>query len=573
MAKITFKDKSTTIEVEEGISLVECIRQADFSIETPCNGMGTCGKCKIEATGKLSAVMDKEKEHIKEGSSERLACLTTVLGDVEIKLTDKYTALKTINEGYSIDVKLNSDMKIIDIPLLDRTSSIPYVENLKYEISSNILEKISDIDKNNYEDIKAVLYKDKIIDIEQSLEKLFGVAIDIGTTGISAYLVDIRTGETLNKKSSLNPQTEYGGDVLSRITYSISTSEGKENLKRSIVNKINKMILELVKGEENIKYVYRVIVAANTVMLHMLLGIDTETIAKSPYRPVFIRKLDIKGKDMGIKINEEGIVTILPSASGYVGADIVSGAIATAFNRKKHNAIFIDIGTNGEILVISNGKVVGTSTAAGPAFEGMNISCGCRAESGAIDTFIIENENVKFTTINNESPKGICGSGLIDIASELVNNKVILKSGKLNNKLEGELGEKIRDKKFYITDEIYISQADIRQIQLAKGAIAAGITMILQSINLSIDQIEEVVVAGSFGYHLNPESIRRIGIIPKGFKGKISFTGNSSVEGAKLSLINKDIIKDMIRLKDEIEVLELSMKEEFQECFVKELSF
>lgn len=573
MAKITFKNKSIEIEVEEGTKLVDCIRLAGLSIETPCNGMGTCGKCKVKARGKLSDVTDKEKKYIKEEANERLACITKVLGDVDIELIDRDIELKTINEGYSINAKVDSDTKVVKLPQLDKESSTPYIDYLNYELSSSILDKIASMHKKNNQDMFGVLYKDKLIDIEASIEKLLGVAVDIGTTGISAYLIDINTGKTLDKKSSLNPQVEYGGDVLSRITYSINNPEGKSNLKKSIIDKINDMICELVKEREDIKKIYRVSISANTVMLHMLLGVDTETIAKSPYKPTFLKSLNIKGRDIGIEVNNEGIVTLLPSASGYVGSDIISGAVATGFNKKKHKAIFIDIGTNGEILAISNSKIVGTSTAAGPAFEGMNISCGCRAEAGAIDTFKIENDNIIFTTIDNKEPKGICGSGLIDIASEFIKNKIILKSGKLNNRLEGNLGKHIRDKKFYITEDIYISQGDIRQIQLAKGAIAAGVIMLLDNINVSIEEIEEVIVAGSFGYHLNPENLKNIGIIPKGFKGSISFTGNSSVEGARLSLINKDILDDMVKLKSEIKVLELSMKEEFQDCFVKELSF
>lgn len=573
MVKVTFKNKNIAIEIEENKSLVDAIRLANLSIETACSGNGSCGKCKIKAIGNLSLITEKEKSYITKGTDERLACVTRILGDVEVELSSRDTALKTINTGYSIDININSDIKRIKLPEIKKDSSIPYIYSLEHEVSYEALKKLSQLNKSNIKDIDGVIYNDKIIDYIQVYEEIIGVALDIGTTGISAYLINLENGEILNKKSSLNPQTEYGGDVLSRITYSMNNLDGKEKLKKVIIDKINEIILELLENTDQINKIYRVSISANTVMLHMLLGIDTKSMSIAPYRAEFLNEIAISADDIGIEINKSGIVTILPSASSYVGADIISGAIATGFNKNKHNSVFIDIGTNGEILVVCDHKIIGTSTAAGPAFEGMNITHGCRAESGAIDTFEIINDEIKFTTINNQNAVGICGSGLIDIVSELIKHKVILKSGKLNNKLQGKLAERMIDKSFYITETIYISQKDIRQVQLAKGSISAGVIMLLDSIELSIDDIEEIIIAGAFGYHMNIESIKTIGIIPKGYIGKISFVGNSSIEGARLSLVNKDMLNEMIKLKDEIEVLELSMKESFQECFIKQLSF
>lgn len=505
--KVISKNKNVEIEIEKNTSLLEIIRTAGFYIETPCNGNGSCGKCKI-----------KVKEFNSYEYEERLACTTKALNDLEIKLIDKNTVLKTIYSELSEDTYINNKSK-----------------KLKNEA--------------------------------------FGIAIDIGTTGISIYLINTNTGEITNKKSILNPQTQYGGDVLSRISYSLNNPEGKKILQKVIIDSINEIIFKLVKNEQQIDKIYKVAVSANTVMLHMLLGLDVYSMARTPYRPKILNKLDVEAKKLGININGEGIITILPSASAYLGADIISGAIATKFNSKRHNSVLIDIGTNGEILVISKGKIVGTSAAAGPAFEGMNIECGCRAEPGAINTFEIINDKIKFTTIYNEQVKGICGSGLIDIVSELIINRVILKSGRLNNKLDSKLAYRIKDKKFYITDDIYLSQKDIRQVQLAKGAIATGLNMLLEEVNLSIKDIEEIIIAGAFGYHLNPENIKMIGIIPKGFTGNINFVGNSSIEGAKLALINKKSLNEMIKLKDKVKVLELSLEEDFQDLFVKELEF
>jgi uncharacterized 2Fe-2S/4Fe-4S cluster protein (DUF4445 family) len=574
MITVSFKNKGISVDVEEGTLLSDCIRKVDLSIETPCNCIGLCGKCKVRVIGALSPI-EREEARFLDGENIRLACAARAMGPVEIELLEYKKALNTVNRGYSIDVLLNSTIKGVKLNEFNRKTSTPYLKTLNYKLASyNLLEKIVEIDSSKYNEIYGVLYNDKLINITNKRERLLGVAVDIGTTGISAYLVDMETGEVLNRVSALNPQTEYGGDVLTRISFCMNNRNGNRILKDAIISKINEVIKELVDVDYEARDVYRITIAGNTTMLHLLLGINPVSIARAPYRPVFLDCMDIAARELNININSNGIITLLPSASGYVGSDIIAGVAATAFNEKEHSSIFIDIGTNGEIVGISNGKMAATSTAAGPALEGMNISCGCRAEVGAIDTFSIDDDyNISFTTIGEASPIGICGSGLIDVAAALVNKKIILSSGKFNNDMYYRIKDRFRDKKFYITENICISQNDIRQIQLAKGAIAAGVNMLLKEIGITIGEVEEAVIAGAFGYHINPESIKDIGIIPKGFMGKISFVGNSSVEGARLALISKEVTEKMIELKNQISILELSTKEEFQECFVKELRF
>ncbi len=419
-----------------------------------------------------------------------------------------------------------------------------------------------------------VIHKEELIDVIHKDQSVLAVAVDIGTTGLSAYLLNLEDGQILNKISDLNPQTEYGGDVLSRITYCMENKDGIEILSKCIREKIDSMVDKLIGMEYERKNVYEIAIAANTTMLHLFTGVNPNTIAKAPYRSVFLDQIEIKARDMSIEINEEGNIILLPSLSSYVGADIVAGIVATDFQNKKHPSIFIDIGTNGELAAIYKGNMSASSTAAGPAFEGMNISCGSRAEEGAIDNFYIDEDyNIKYTTIGDEEAKSICGSGLMDVMAALIKSKVVMSSGRFNKNMPDKLKEKLRDKKFYITDNVYISQNDVRQIQLAKGAISSGVTMLLKEIDANIEDIEEAVIAGAFGYHINPESIKILGIIPKGFKGKITFVGNSSIEGARLSLLNKDISQAMIDIRENIKVIELSTREDFQDYFVKALSF
>jgi len=360
---------------------------------------------------------------------------------------------------------------------------------------------------------------------------------------------------------------------LSRISYCMENSPGVTQLQETILETLNELMRDLTGSAGRAERIYQVVIAGNTTMLHFVLGVYPGSIAKAPYRPTFLEQVGLKAREVGLQICPEGNVTLLPSASGYVGADILAGVVATGFDQKDYPAIFLDIGTNGEIVANLEGRLIATSTAAGPALEGMNISCGCRAEEGAIDTFFIDHYEFHYTTIGAASPKGICGSGLLDITAAMVKHKIILTSGRFNPNLDSRLKGRVRDKKFYLSDELYISQTDIRQIQLAKGAIAAGVTLLLEEAGIPLEAIEEAVIAGAFGYHINPESIREIGLLPKGLMAKITFVGNSSAEGARLALLNQGVMTRINQLKGKIEVLELSLNPLFQDYFVKALSF
>lgn len=575
MAIAHFIDENLKVQCEEGKTILEVIRNNNLKLETPCNGIGICGKCKVIAKGKLNEIDTIELPFINKEKNERLACVAKIQGDVDVQFIKNNKNLKTVTKGKSIDVKVSPKIKKELVNNLDNKVSIPYIEYVNGDVSSiELYEKIYKLESENVDSFEVVKNKATILDIDSKIEKVYSVAIDIGTTGISSYLINLENGTILNKLSSLNPQTEFGGDVLTRITYCMENPNGLEDLQKAIILEINRLSGELIRGIGERKNIYNIAIAGNTTMLHLLLGISPISLAKAPYRPIFLNGLEIKATDLNIDINHEGTILILPNGSAYVGADIIAGVVASGFDRNSECSIFVDIGTNGEIVAINNGQIMGTSTAAGPALEGMNISCGCRAQEGAIEGFKIdENYHIEYSVIGDSEPIGICGSGLLDIAAELVKANVILSSGRFNKELPDELKSKLKEKKFYITDNIYISQKDIRQIQLAKGAIAAGITMLLKEMNISIENVKNAYIAGAFGYHVKGESITSIGLIPKGFSGKIDFLGNTSLEGARLATINEDVLKSMIDLKEKISILELSTSEEFQKHFVKELSF
>jgi uncharacterized 2Fe-2S/4Fe-4S cluster protein (DUF4445 family) len=306
-------------------------------------------------------------------------------------------------------------------------------------------------------------------------------------------------------------------------------------------------------------------------MQHLLAAVNPNTLAQAPYRPVFTHMLDISHLAPRLNISPRAKVLMSPMISSYVGGDIVSGILAVELKERPGNVVFIDIGTNGEIVMSRNGKLVATSCAAGPALEGMNILCGMRAATGAIDSFIMEEDySFTFTTIGNTEAMGICGSALIDICAYLVNLGLINKKGLLSDPENKKI---LKDERFWLTDKVFLDQLDIRQVQLAKGAIAAAMEMLLELIGLSIADIDEIVIAGSFGYHLRTESLKAISLIPKDYMGPVTFVGNSSLAGSARMLLNSASPVEAMRIIQEVEVLDLGFDLNFQKIFIKHMSF
>lgn len=367
MVTVKFIKENFSIKVKRNTLLLDAIREANLNIETPCNGMGFCGKCRVIARGKLSEPSDREKSCVDVNNGERLSCMAFILGDVEVELIEKEKNLKTINKGFSIDVSVDSLVKKVKLISINRKSAVPYADYLGYRFNSpNIFRKICSAEVKNHENLCGISIGGNLLDIADEEKDIFGVAVDIGTTGVSYYLINLSDGIIIDKLSALNPQTQYGGDVLSRISYCMENPSGHLTLQKLIVNNINESIAHLVEGVCSVEDIYHIAVAANTIMMHLLLGISPEPLSKAPYRSVFLSIDDIKARDISIAANDEAILSIVPSASSYVGGDIVSGIMSSGF-QQYDRSVFIDIGTNGEMAVLKDGKIICTSTAAGPA--------------------------------------------------------------------------------------------------------------------------------------------------------------------------------------------------------------
>ena len=463
----------------------------------------------------------------------------------------------------------------------------PFEEQFKKatEVKKSIgIDNLLDIEYSEGE-YTAVIYNDEIIGIESgnTADKIFGVAIDIGTTTVVCELVDMNTGKQLANSSMINAQKHFGLDVLTRITYEIENPEdGINKLQTAIVDSINDMIEDVCHqtGIEK-KYIYEVSVGANCTMMHMLLGISAKTIGKSPYAPIFTGSRNILASEIGIKISKKGRLYCLPSVSSYIGADIVAGAYVCDLQHKKENVLFIDIGTNGEIVLSKAGKLLSCSCAAGPALEGMNISSGMRASEGAIEDIEI------IKTIGNKEPVGICGSGILAAVRELVKSGIIKKEGAFIKKdklpetdfrydliqMNGKKREFIvcnkaeSDKNNHENEKILITQGDIRQVQLAKGAILSGFLALLRKAGISMSELDKVMIAGQFGAHLPADSLTGTGILPEEVGDKLEYVGNSSKAGAYMALMSSNVKKEMEELAVNMDYMELGAIKDYERLF------
>ena len=391
----------------------------------------------------------------------------------------------------------------------------------------------------------------------------YAIALDIGTTTIGACLVDMNSGEVLCKTSMLNPQAVYGADVLSRIKV---CSEGKLSILHSlIIDATNQIISKLSQG----KSISELYVSANTTMLHLFLGVDPTPIGSYPFTPVFTLEQVLDGETLNLDV---GVVKLMPSASAYIGSDVVVGVLASGMVGDA-TQVLVDMGTNGEIVLVHRGKTYATSTAVGPALEGACIECGMGGVAGAIDRVYLQNGNIYTHTIADAKPIGICGSGLIDLMALLLREGMIDETGAWQEDSDSPLANRLKGDKLYLTEDIYLSQKDIRQFQLAKSALYSGIETLLEDKEVSYEDIDALYIAGGIGYYMNLESATRVGLIPTQLSSVAKVVGNTSLAGTVrclLSDLDREMVKNIAR---QIEVIDLSFSKVFGEKYIQNMYF
>ncbi len=392
-----------------------------------------------------------------------------------------------------------------------------------------------------------------------------GVAIDIGTTTLVLYLVNLITGTLVETRAILNPQAKYGADVISRIQYTTSFRDGLKILQDEIINAINTELTHLINfADISENELVKIAIAGNTTMLHLLLGVNPVSLALAPFRAQFLEEQNLRGEDLKLHCLPGAGIKILPSISAYVGADIVAGLASIAPSEKYRNYLFMDIGTNGELALVSEDRIWCCSTAAGPAFEGARISCGMGAVEGAISAFGAEG----YTVIGNEKPSGLCGSGLIDLVAWLVSERKIDPEGLLNSDFEI-----VSATESGTGNAIFFNQTDVREVQLAKSAIVSGIKILLKESGLKFDQLDALFLAGGFGNYINTESAMRIGLIPAEMKDRIIPLGNTSGTGALAALKSTWFDESVKKVLVKSVVVELANDEDFAMEFAMNMMF
>ena len=400
---------------------------------------------------------------------------------------------------------------------------------------------------------------------EVKAEQEYGVGIDIGTTTVVVFLEDLNKHKNISNYSFLNPQSSYGADVISRIQAVMQDGELLGEQKNLILRGISDAITQQItaKGIRN-EQISKISIAGNAPMLHILMGSDPSGLAIYPFTPVFLDEQQLKGSELGLELYDESEVSLLPSLSAYVGADIIAGLAATELSDDEGYSLYLDIGTNGEMALGNKDRILTCATAAGPAFEGANISCGLGGVDGAIHSF---DEN-GFKTIGSAPPSGLCGSGLVDVIAWLLNQDKLDPSGYLEEAVEFLDGGKTADGL-----PLQLTPQDIREVQLAKGAIAAGIKTLLSEANIDASQVERLYLAGGFGYALHEDSAARIGLIPEKLKSKVIRAGNLAGLGARLALHSEEFKKRVDKIREKAEYFELSNHMGFNEAFVMEMGF
>ncbi|MCK4595720.1 DUF4445 domain-containing protein [candidate division WOR-3 bacterium] len=579
--KIIIKPDNKEGFFSKGTVLHKALYSLGIIINSSCGGSGKCGKCVIQIISGASPYGEIDKKFINKQMLEkgyRLACQTKIMKNMSVIIPPKIRKFITqaiYEKQGQVKIEPFVRKRFIEFPSTAISHNQAYFDVVKRALGVELHPGLNLLRETRNIPSKATLvtYGDELIDIEEgdTTSNCFGIAIDIGTSTISALLIDLGTGKTLSREFSINPQVAFGDDVISRIDNALK-KDGLCEIQKSVVSAINRIIQRLIKTSNvDRKNIYEITFVGNTCMHHLFLGIPPNSLAVYPYIPLVRQSLYINSDDIGIKSLPHTRCYIFPNIAGYVGGDTVGAILTSGMLRSKKITLLIDIGTNGEIVLGSRESACSVSCAAGPAFEGIHISCGMPAYCGAIEGVEITDGDIRLKVIGNTSPEGLCGSGLIDALAQLLRLGIINKKGRLKK------GDKIMTTKdgiaFSLTRNVYITQRDIRQLQLAKGAILAGIELIKKHMNLKNEDIDRVMIAGAFGNYLRRDSIKEIGLIPESLLDRINFIGNAALKGARLVLLSKRKRKEAEFISKKVEYIELMAREDFGDEFVNALNF
>ncbi len=610
---LTFTPADRTVRVPPGVSVFDAASWNGIAVDSTCGGHGTCRKCRVRLTTGTAPATRHDLRTFTDEQIEggwRLACLVRAAHDLGVEVPPLITRPKasTVGVGRQVILRPAVQKRYVELTeptLADQRTDLARlrdaVDDLTLEPDLHALRRLPTILRQNDFKVTAVVVDEALVDVEpgDTTGRRHAIAYDLGTTTVVATLLDLETGTPVAVASVLNRQQPFGGDVITRISATMMDPAALGRLSALARETLAELAAEVcAEGEVDPSGVYEVAVAGNATMTALLLGVDPEPIGVAPFVQVTAAWPVLRASEIGLTLHPGARVVVFPSLGAYVGGDIVAGMLASGLDRDKRVRVFIDVGTNCEIALTDGERIVTTAAPAGPAFEGGAIRCGMRASDGAVEVVRLDTEvedpdaAVVLGVIGDVEPRGLCGSGLVDAVAELVRVGLLDASGRfVTEEVAATIAPGLADRLTTVRDgervfvlhrsapdvpaaeTVYLSQRDVRELQFAKAAISTGWTLLLEELGLEASDIQQVLLAGSFGSYLSPASAVRIGLVPRLPVLRIVSAGNVAGEGAKMVLLSARERAGADALLEEVRYVELSDRPDFNDRFVDQLAF
>jgi uncharacterized 2Fe-2S/4Fe-4S cluster protein (DUF4445 family) len=601
-----FEPSGRQVRVPAGVTLFDAASWNGIAIDSTCGGHGTCKKCKVKVLDGSAPVSSLDTRAF--GAQElrdgwRLACRLETAGDLRVEVPPLATRPKaaTVGVGRKVILRPAVQKRYVELhepTLQDQTSDLERLlarlDDLELRVDLHALRAVGPALRQGSYRATAVVVDDVLVDVEpgDTTDRLYGIAFDLGTTTVVATLLDLSTGTPVSVRSVLNKQQAFGADVITRISTIMLDPEALGRLS-SLAHETLAELSEAVctEGEITPREVYEIAIAGNATMTQIALGIDPEPLGMAPFVLASRRFPELLASELGVAVHPRARAVVFPAIGAYVGGDITSGLLASGMDRDRRTRLFVDIGTNCEIVLSSEDRLLATAAPAGPAFEGASIRCGMRASEGAIESVKMSPEDLAVKVIGDEEPLGLCGSGLVDAVAELVAVGLLEPSGRfVSDDRAAQVAPGLAERLCTIGEErvfvlhwlgehgdpehaICLTQRDVRELQFAKAAIASGWSLLLKDAGIAVGDVQQVLLAGSFGSYLSPASAVRIGLVPALPVLRIVSAGNVAGEGAKMALLSVRERAGAMALLEEVTYVELSDRDDFNDRFVDELAF
>src|SRR5215831_760139 len=603
---LVFQPSGTRVRVPPGVTLFDAASWNGIAIDSTCGGHGTCKKCKIRVAGGSvpASPLDARAfspDELRAGW--RLACRAQAADDLQIEVPPLVTRPKaaTVGVGRQVILRPAAQKRYLELDEPDLSDQrtdlervLDAVDDLELRADLHALRLIGRVLREADWKVTAVIVDDVLIDVQpgDTTRQVCGIAFDLGTTTVVATLLDLTTGTPLAVASMLSKQQPHGADVITRIS-AVMLDPAKLGQLSGLAQQTLRELTDEVCGQAGVDPadVLEIAVAGNATMTHLALGIDPEPLGVAPFIMATRRWPEVLAADLGVAVHPRARAVLFPSFGAYVGGDITAGLLAAGMDRDRRTRLFIDIGTNCEIVLGNRDWLVGTAAPAGPAFEGAAIRCGMRASDGAIEVVTMAPDGLSLKVIGDVAPAGMCGSGLVDAVAGLVSTGLLDSSGRFVPEpeaaaaapgLAGRLTVLGADRVFVlhwlaapgdVEHSVFLSQRDVRELQFAKAAISTGWSILLEQAGLAPGDVQQVLLAGSFGSYLSPASAIRLGLVPRLPVLRVVSAGNVAGEGAKMALLSVRERAGALALQEEVRYVELSDRSDFNDAFVEQLQF